>query len=275
MPTDPRDHFAQSLDAPDSRIDPCRAALWVAAEEYPELDVAGYLARLDALAEAVQPLVAEAGPTLADRVRALNRFLFVDQGFAGNRADYYDPRNSYLNDVIDRRTGIPITLSLVYVGVASRLGFEAAGVGFPGHFLARVEAPEPLIVDPFIGELVSPDECAKRFHAVAPGEVMRPEVHLRAARPREIVVRLLSNLKQIFLARSDFERVLACIDRILIAAPDAAIELRDRGLIYDQLGYDAVAAADLSRYLELVPEDPAARAIGQRLAAVRLRMRVH
>jgi regulator of sirC expression with transglutaminase-like and TPR domain len=273
LSVDPREEFAQSLDAPDAQIDLCRAALWVAAEEYPELDVPDYLARLDALADDLRPRFGDA--PIAERVAALNRFLFVEHGFSGNRSDYYDPRNSYLNDVLDRRTGIPITLALVYIGTARRAGLEAAGIGFPGHFLARIEGPQTLIVDPFIGELLSDDECEKRFSAVAPGERLRPEVHLRGARPREVLVRLLSNLKRVFLERRDLERVLACIERILIATPAALHEIRDRGLIYDQLGYDAAAASDLQQFLDLAPEDPSAEPVTQRLAAVRRRMRVH
>ena len=132
----PRDAFAESLRVPDERIDLARAALLIAAEEYPALDVARYLARLDELAGEVAPRLAEAR-SAAERVAVLNRFLFAEQGFAGNREHYEDPRNSFLNEVLDRCAGIPITLSLVYMEVARRAGVEVDGVGFPGHFLVK------------------------------------------------------------------------------------------------------------------------------------------
>ena len=260
---------------PDPQIDLCEAALWVAAEEYPALDVSAYLARLDGLAQSVSERVNQPN-SAADRVAALNRVLFDEEGFSGNRDDYYDPRNSYLNEVIDRRTGIPITLSIVYIGVAKRLGLEVAGVSFPGHFLTRVETPETLIVDPFDGAVLGASDCQRRLEAASgPGEVLRPAVHLKAARPREILVRLLSNLKQVFLAKPDLERAVACIDRILIATPGAHRELRDRGLVFEQLGFFAAAASDLERFLEVAPHDDSAPAIAQRLKAVRLRVRIH
>jgi regulator of sirC expression with transglutaminase-like and TPR domain len=271
----PQENFASCLNKPDSQIDLCEAALWVAAEEYPSLDVSAYLAQLDGFAQSVQERLAPTA-SAADRVVALNRVLFDEQGFTGNRDDYYDPRNSYLNEVLDRRTGIPITLCLVYIGVAQRLGLEAAGVSFPGHFLTRVEASETLIVDPFIGEVLGVDDCQRRLAAaVGPGEILRPAIHLKAARPREILVRLLSNLKGVFAAKRDLERVVACLDRILIAMPAAHTELRDRGLVFEQLGYFAAAASDLARFLEVAPNDPSAAAIAQRLKAVRLRVRLH
>jgi regulator of sirC expression with transglutaminase-like and TPR domain len=253
----------------------CEAALWVAAEEYPAMDVPGYLAQLDELAELVRVRISPRSSTL-DRVSALNHVLFEELGFTGNRDDYYDPRNSYLNEVIDRRTGIPITLCLLYIGVAQRLGLEAAGVSFPGHFLTRVEASEPLIVDPFVGAVLGANDCQRRLEAASGlAEVLRPDVHLRAARPREILVRLLSNLKQVFLAQPDLERAVACIDRILIAMPGAETELRDRGLVFEQLGYFAAAASDLEHFLEVAPQHDSSEAIAQRLRAVRMRLRIH
>lgn len=260
---------------PDAQIDLCEAALWVAAEEYPDLDVAAYLAHLDGLADSVRARLPK-DASAAESVAGVNRLLFDEHAFTGNRGDYYDPRNSYLNEVIDRRTGIPITLSLVYIGVAERLGLRVSGVSFPGHFLTRVETPETLIVDPFVGAILDVDDCRRRLEiAGGPGEILRPEVHLRPARPREIVVRLLSNLKQVFLASADLERAVACIDRILIAMPAAHRELRDRGLVFEQLGYFAAAASDLAHFLEVAPHDESAEAIAERLEIVRSQVRLH
>jgi len=271
--SNPREQFERCIAAPDAEIDLCEAALWVAAEEYPSLDVAAYLERLDGLARAVRSRVGAASSG-AERVAGLNRVLFSELGFRGNRDDYYDPRNSYLNDVLDRRTGIPITLSLVYIGVAQRIGLRASGVSFPGHFLTRVDVPEMLIVDPFAGAMLGRDDCQRRFAAAA-GEALRPEVHLRSARAREILARLLSNLKQVFIGGSDFGRAIACIDRILLATPDAHHEWRDRGLLFEQIDYLAAAASDLERFLERAPDADSAAAIGRRLDAIRSRLRVH
>lgn len=228
--TSPRDAFARIARLPDAEIDLAEAALWIAAEEHPGVDVAESLRRLDALAEALAPGWPQGG-TLADRVARLNRYLFAEQGFRGNLRDYYDPRNSYLDQVIDRRLGIPITLAIVYMAVASRLGLDCRGISFPGHFLVKcVDADEgELVVDAFSGALVSRAECQRRLDAVA-GRRLRldPALHLRAASAREILVRVLANLKQIFHAKGDLAGALACCDRILLLTPDAPLEQRER-----------------------------------------------
>jgi regulator of sirC expression with transglutaminase-like and TPR domain len=268
----PREQFERAVGVPDQRIDVARAALWIAAEEYPDLDVDGYLRQFDRLAAVARSRV-ESGGEIGGRVERLNRFLFIEQGFTGNRTDYHDPRNSYLNDVLDRKTGIPITLSLVYVEVARRLGLEASGVGFPGHFLTRVAASPDLIVDPYFGTILDERQCLERLRIVAgPDAVLRPDLHLRSASPGQILARLLANLKQIFFERRDFERALSCCERILIVEPDAPQELRDRGLVFEQLQYFAAAASDLERFLALAPADPSAAAVSQRLAALRTRV---
>jgi regulator of sirC expression with transglutaminase-like and TPR domain len=269
--THPRDQFERVLDAPDERIEVARAALWIAAEEYPDLDVNSYLQRFDRLAAAARERMP--ADEIGARVERLNRFLFAEQGFSGNRADYYDPRNSYLNDVLDRKKGIPITLSLVYIEVARRLGLQASGVGFPGHFLTRVAAVPDLIIDPFSGSILDERQCQERLRSMAgPDAVLQPKVHLCSASPRQILARLLSNLKQVFFARRDFERALSCCERSLIVEPDSPHELRDRGLVFEQLQYFAAAMSDLERFLELAPTDPSAPAVAQRLETVRSRI---
>jgi regulator of sirC expression with transglutaminase-like and TPR domain len=269
----PRDAFAAGLHGPEERIDLARSALWIAAEEYPALDVAHYLGQLDELARAVAPRLAEA-QSARERVAVLNRFLFVEHGFAGNRERYDDPRNSFLNDVIDRRTGIPITLSLVYMEVARRAGIDADGVGFPGHFLVRHGAGEPVIVDCFFGTVLSPEDCQSRLTAaLGAGAWLRPELHLRKATPREILVRLLGNLKLLYVRSADFGRALACCERILLVEPGAPHELRDRGLVYEKLECFGAAAADLERFLELAPDDESVGAVRERLVSLRARLR--
>jgi regulator of sirC expression with transglutaminase-like and TPR domain len=232
----PRDEFARAAGAAADEIDLAAAALWIAAEEVPGLDVPAYLARLEALAGALAPAW-PADAALALRVACLNRFLFEEQGFRGNTADYYDPRNSYLNEVIDRKLGIPITLSIVYIAVARHLGLDARGISFPGHFLVKCLGAEGyVVVDAFAGAALSRSECQERLGAVAGREVaLDPALHLRAATGSEVLVRTLSNLKQIYLARGDLAGTLSCVDRILLLTPDDPLERRDRDALRGRL----------------------------------------
>ncbi len=269
--TTARDEFERIARTPDESIDPVEAALWIAAEEYPALRVRDYLARLDALAEDAAPGLA-AAHSLRERVAALNRFLFEEQRFGGNTHSYYDPRNSYLNDVLERRLGIPITLTLVYMAIGRRLGLDVQGVSFPGHFLAKCVEGEEIVVDVYAGAILPPEACLERLRATVGAEATLTPETLRAATPREILVRMLSNLKQIFVERSDFERALACCERILLLTPDAPFELRDRAAVYAQLGCLAAAAADLDRFAEVAPGDPFAAVARRQRDSLRLRL---
>jgi regulator of sirC expression with transglutaminase-like and TPR domain len=259
-----RSQFRRIAALPEARIDVAEAALWIAAEEYAELDVPRYLARLGALATAAEERMRGARGA-RERVARLNDFLFRESGFAGNREDYYDARNSFLNDVLERRTGIPITLAIVYVSVAERVGLRARGVGFPGHFLVRVDDSEEILIDPFAGSVVTRAECEARLHAAAGADVpLDPEL-LDPTPARQILARVLRNLKQIWLAREDWQRALACAERILLLAPDAPLELRDRGLLFARLECFAAAEADLKKFLALAPEDAGADAVRAQL----------
>jgi regulator of sirC expression with transglutaminase-like and TPR domain len=264
MSFDPRECFAAVAREPDARIDLARGALLVAAEEYPGLDVEAQLARLDTLAQGAAPGMAGRGPR--ERAERLAEFLFREEGFAGNAQSYDDPRNSFLNEVLDRRLGIPITLALVYLEVARRLSLPACGVGFPGHFLARVELDPPLLLDAFHGRWLCAADCEALLRGfLGAGAQLAPALHLRAATPREILLRLLANLKQIYVRRRDFGRALACCERSVLLVPDAPLELRDRGLVYQQLECYAAARADLRRFLALAPDDASAPAVAARL----------
>jgi len=172
--------------------------------------------------------------------------------------------------VLERRTGIPITLSIVLVEVARRVGLPLRGVSFPGHFLVKLEEPRLRVLDPFHGRILELSDCRARLRA-ALGEdvVFRADLHLRAAPPREILVRMLTNLKHLYLRARDFGRTLACCERILLLQPDTPLELRDRGLVYERLECFAAAAHDLERFLQLAPEDESAPAIRERLRALR------
>ena len=226
----PRDEFARLAALPDGEIDLAEAALWIAAEEYPQLDVAGYLEKLAALSEKLA-LDWPRDADLARRVQRLNRFLFAEQGLRGNTSNFYDPRNSYLNEVIDRKLGIPITLCILYIAVGRRLGLDVRGISFPGHFLAKCTGDDgaAIVVDAFAGVALSFAECQKRLDAVTDRPTrLDPALHLRAASNGEILVRVLTNLKQVFLSRGDLEGALSCCDRILLLTPDAPLEQRDR-----------------------------------------------
>ena len=259
-----REQFLRIARLPDERIDLAEAALWVAAEQYEGLDVPGYLARLADFAERARPSVSGA-ETLAQRIAALNRFLYDEQSFRGNRSDYYDARNSFLNEVIDRRTGIPLTLAVVYLSVAARLGLPVHGVGFPGHFLLKCAAPDEIVIDPFEGTLLTRADCEARWRATLGAETPFDARALEPAPARQTLARLVGNLKQIFLAQQDWPRALACVERILALEPDAPLELRDRGLLYARLECWSAAAADLRHFLALAPNDPTADGVRQQL----------
>ncbi|MBD1912463.1 MULTISPECIES: transglutaminase-like domain-containing protein [unclassified Leptolyngbya] len=249
-----RQRFSQEIEQPEDEISLARAALYIAAEEYPELDTDEYLNALDTMAaEVSERLPAERYPLKT--IQALNGYLFEDLGFVGNTKDYYDPRNSYLNQVIERRTGIPITLSLVYLEVSQRIGFPMVGVGMPGHFLIRPTVNEmEVFVDPFHhGEVLFPEDCRDRLSQIYGRPVELRAEFLQAVSPHQFLIRMLTNLKMIYLKQGDLDRTLASVERILLIAPDALSERRDRGLLYYEQGRWDDAIGDLEFYLQQVP----------------------
>ncbi len=263
MVTSARERFADVARCRDGDIDLAEAALWIAAEADPALDVRSCLAQIDRLAEKARARVA-AEASDGQRVAILNRILFEEERFQGNREDYYDPRNSFLNWVLERRTGIPITLCLLYVEVARRVGLRADGVSFPGHFLAKVrdrDADRDIVVDAFEGRVLDPADCEQRLQAAFGPDARLEARSLAAAGPREILIRILGNLKISYLGRDEYEAALACCDRVLLLAPDTALELRDRGLLYQRLECFAAALTDLERFLELAPGQESGAAI--------------
>jgi len=263
-----RRQFAAVASRPDERIDVAEAALLIAWEEYPEIDVGAYLRRLDELTAAARRRVRPHWPA-AEQIAQLNQFIFVERGFTGNSDSYYDPRNSYLNQVLDRRTGIPISLSVVYSEVGQRLGLPVYGVSFPGHFLVKHLGTPEIIIDTFFGMVITEQECAQRLHGIYGSKARFEPRLLHPAGPRQILIRMLSNLKQIYVDTCDFDRALACVDRILLLQPDQARELRDRGIIYQRLECYAAALRDFERYLRLAPDDKAAAVIREGLPDLR------
>jgi regulator of sirC expression with transglutaminase-like and TPR domain len=249
-----RQRFYQEIHQPDEAIDLARAALYIAQEEYPPLDPEEYLNALDVMAAEVEErLPPERYPLRV--IQALNRYLYEDLGYVGNAAQYYDPRNSYLNDVMERRRGIPITLSLVYLEVAKRVGFPMAGVGMPGHFLIRpTVADMDILIDPFHqGAVMFAEDCQERLSQVYGRSVeLRPEF-LQPVSNRQFLARMLTNLKMIYLNQEDLPRSLSMVERILMLFPDAPQEQRDRGILYYHLGRWPEASLDLEAYLDQVP----------------------
>jgi len=251
--------------AADRSGDLAEGALLIAAEDDPALDTAPYLEFVASVARAVARGAPPDRSPLAWR-DAMAEEIFGRQGFRGDAEDYYDPRNSYLNQVIDRRRGIPITLSIVYIAVGARLGLPVAGVNAPGHFLVRHGDD---IVDPFhAGRIVARDGLLEQLRQMGAND---PEADLRrllsfAPTPRAVLSRVLGNLKANYLKRGEMERALSVVDRLVSLNPGNPAELRDRGVIYQHLECPRAAAADLERYLELVPDDPDADVIRNAIA---------
>jgi len=270
-----RERFSEIAALADQDIDLAEAALVIAAEEYESLDIEYYLGRLDVLA-ADEALSRAPSSELEESVSRLNRYLFDRCGFSGNSDHYEDPRNSYLNEVLERRSGIPISLAIVYIEVGRRIGLPTAGIGFPGHFLVKVSGPQDIIVDAFHGRVLSMAECEGKLRAVTKSQVsLEPDFHLRAATTREILVRMLMNLKHIGLRGGEFERALGCSDRILLLLPDAPEELRDRGLLNEKLQYYRAALADFKQLAEVAPQARTGGGLEQKIAELEGLVRRH
>lgn len=261
----PRSEFARAVARPDAEIDLARLALLVAREEYPQLPPEPYLARLDQMAEEVRGrLGEETAPPVV--LQELLTVLYERHRFEGNRDAYYDPRNSFLNDVLDRRKGIPLTLGIVLLEVGWRLGLPLEGVNFPHHFLVRYSGDVlQLLIDPFDGGNVRFQDQAQEFlDRVYGGMVRVRSSYLQAATRRDMLVRLLNNLKSLYTNVGDDVRAVAAVERILLLRPDAHDEHRELGLLYVRLGRPEDAARHLRTFLTREPgsdEAPRVRAI--------------
>ncbi len=259
--------FVAATRDPDPGL--AEPALLIAAIAYPTLDMAAYVARLDALGGEAARRVAGASPDGLDvpphvdplafaRITALNEYLFVEERFAGNDTEYDDPRNSFLNDVLDRRTGIPITLALVYIEVARRAGVLVEGVNFPGHFLVRhrgtpgTRYSRDLLIDAHHrGALLSEQMCRELLARQAgDGAVWDPHLLARAGKP-QIVARMLLNLKRAYVRLYSFQQARDITELLLAIDPSAVTELRDRGLLAYHLSDFASALRDLESYLQM------------------------
>lgn len=263
-----RARFKELIERPVVPLD--EAALAIAAEEYPDLDAGACLARLDALGALARQRASEP-QRVAGRLRALCDVLFGELGFSGNPEAYYDPRNSFLNEVLERRLGIPISLSVLLMEVGRRAGLTLHGVGLPRHFMVKLQpqgGPE-VFIDAFHGgALLTRDECATRFQGGPAAPPLDPR-WFQAQTPRQILGRMLQNLKRIYLERGDDLRACWVVDRLVLVAPEAVEELRDRGLLSARLGLRTAAARDLGDYLERAPDAPDAARIREALTALR------
>jgi regulator of sirC expression with transglutaminase-like and TPR domain len=252
----------------ESQIDLPRAALLVALEEYADLDTQAYLDQLEELGQTLRTrLASESAPKR--QIAALNALLFGEEGFRGNAANYYDPRNSYLNEVLDRRLGIPITLSVIYIEVGRRAGMPLSGVGFPAHFLVAYEAEPRLLVDPFnCGRMLSVAECAQLLRDTFGTSGRLEPGYLAASSPRQILARLINNLKAAYERAGDLRRAVRASEQLSMVQP-SALEFRERGNLRFRLADFDGASADLGQYLEFEPAAPDAAAVRRQLALIR------
>jgi regulator of sirC expression with transglutaminase-like and TPR domain len=257
--------FAQILRREDVRIDLARACLMIAEDAYPGLDVERYVTEIERMAMRLRGRMPQ-NYSAEERVVALNQFLYEDLGYWGNTDDYYDPRNSYLNEVIDRKTGIPITLSILYMELGRRIGLPLEGVSFPGHFLVRLRLRGGMLVlDPFAGGAPqSEDDLRSRVKRVIPDGVadnlpaseLPLDQFLEPATNRQILSRVLRNLKGIYRETDKPERMLDVLNRMLLVTPGASAELRERGYVYQRLECYRAALKDLTDYTEREPDAP-------------------
>jgi regulator of sirC expression with transglutaminase-like and TPR domain len=266
LSTDPYRDFRQAVDRPEEKIELSRAALTIALTDYPDLDIPDYLARIDLLAMEV---TGRLGPEadIYRSIAALNYVLFKQYGFHGNRDDYFNPKNSFLNEVIERKTGIPITLSVLYMEVAHRVGLTVDGVGFPGHFLVKcVGDGEEIVIDPFnSGEIRSREDIDKMLFDLYGGKVLFHSDFLASSTKKDILKRMLANLKAIYINGNDLVRSLTALDRLVILDPTSAVDTRDRGMVYLRLECYAQAREDFETYLRLRPDAEDATLVRQQL----------
>ena len=267
--------YFSTLVQSDAHFPLLEAAISLAQDEYPDLDVEQILGDVDQLlARLKRRLPVDASELQC--LRALNQFFFRDLGFGGNINDYSDPDNSYLNVVLRTRRGIPISLAVLWLELAVGLGLNARGVAFPGHFMVKVNLPKgQVVIDPFSGQSLSREELVERLEpfrlksGIADEFEVPMGLYLQSAPPREIIGRMLRNLQEIHKNQKDWPRLIAVQDRLIVLQPDAWLEYRDRGLAWAAQGEVAHAVSDLEIYLGHVEDAADQKAIAGRLAELR------
>jgi regulator of sirC expression with transglutaminase-like and TPR domain len=250
-------YFEQVTLQPEVRLPLAEAALILASDEYPELDLPRYLGLIESMANTVASQFGEGQPP-EDVVATLNRYLFEELQFQGNRENYYDPRNSYLNDVLERRMGLPISLSVVYIALARHLGLPIHGVSLPGHFIVKWnDGRDEILIDPFNGGRILDREGAEALvRATFNSRARLDPAWLAPVGARHILARMLTNLKSIFLTDNNLQRAWQALDKLLLLEPRSADNIRDMGLLSVKLGAYRTAAAYLEEYLLAHPDAP-------------------
>jgi regulator of sirC expression with transglutaminase-like and TPR domain len=272
----PLEYFAM-LVADDASLPLVEAAVAIAQDEHPGLDTQAVLGQIDALAERLKRRVpADAGSR--QRLRVLNHFFFKELGFSGNVNNYYDPSNSLLSTVLETRRGIPITLAVLYIELATQIGLAARGVSFPGHFLIKLRLSEgEVVIDPFTGQSLSREQLDELLMPYRQSQGLTGDfevplgLFLQAAPARDVLARMLRNLKEIYRSTQDWPRLLAVLNRLVVLLPQAWEERRDRGIVLAEMGEVDGAMLDLAEYLAHSPKATDRTAIGERLLALRER----
>ena len=271
--------YFSSLVQSDEHFPLLEAAVSLAQDEYPDLDVQQVLGDVDQMLARIKRRLPADGSAL-QKLRLLNQFFFRDLNFGGNVNDYYDPDNSYLNAVLRTRRGIPITLAVLWLELAGGLGLNARGVAFPGHFMVKVNLPKgQVVIDPFSGQSLSREELAERLEPFRQRNVTADDfevpigLYLKSSPPREIISRMLRNLKDIHKTQEDLPRLLAVMDRLIVLQPDGWTEYRDRALVWAAMGDAEHAVADLETYLTHAEDALDIDAMAERLAQLRRKRR--
>ena len=271
--------YFSSLVQSDEHFPLLEAAVSLAQDEYPDLDVQQVLGDVDQLLARIKRRL-PADASALQKLRLLNQFFFRDLNFGGNVNDYYDPDNSYLNAVLRTRRGIPITLAVLWLELAGGLGLNARGVAFPGHFMVKVNLPKgQVVIDPFSGQSLSREELAERLEPFRQRNVTADDfevpigLYLKSSPPREIISRMLRNLKDIHKTQEDLPRLLAVMDRLIVLQPEGWTEYRDRALVWAAMGDEEHAVADLETYLTHAEDALDIDAMAERLAQLRRKRR--
>ena len=271
--------YFSSLVQSDEHFPLLEAAVSLAQDEYPDLDVQQVLGDVDQLLARIKRRL-PADASALQKLRLLNQFFFRDLNFGGNVNDYYDPDNSYLNAVLRTRRGIPITLAVLWLELAGGLGLNARGVAFPGHFMVKVNLPKgQVVIDPFSGQSLSREELAERLEPFRQRNVTADDfevpigLYLKSSPPREIISRMLRNLKDIHKTQEDLPRLLAVMDRLIVLQPDGWTEYRDRALVWAAMGDAEHAVVDLETYLAHAEDALDIDAMAERLAQLRRKRR--
>jgi regulator of sirC expression with transglutaminase-like and TPR domain len=267
-----RRNLTELLAAPGP-LDVVEAALWVAAEEYPDLEVKREVARVHILS-AEGARLAEVHDNPFAKLDGIRRYLYEELGFRGNALNYNDPRNSFLNEVLNRRIGIPLTISILFMAVAEAAGFDVRGVNLPGHFVIRLTyGGRNILVDPYHGgQVITQDDCRELVRKTTARPSLFKAEQLEGIDDQDIIGRMLLNLKHVYLELDDNTRALSVVNRMLLIKPGDPSEIRDRGLLRARIGRLGPAIDDLEHYLNTSPKRHDSRSVRGRLSWLRQRL---